>query len=56
MINVNHILCYIDPMSGAVVLQLIIGAVVAIGAFFRNTILGGIASVLGKGNASKPSA
>ena len=40
--NTINFLAYIDPMSGAVVLQLIIAFVAGGAAFFRNTIFGGI--------------
>lgn len=40
--NVINFLGYIDPMSGVIALQLIIGFVVAAGTFFRHTIFGGI--------------
>ena len=33
-------LAYVDPMSGAIVLQLIIAAAVGCGAFFRRSIWG----------------
>lgn len=53
--NPNHLLLYIDPMSGAVVLQLIIAFVVGVGTFFRTTILGGIARIFRKSDrAAKP--
>ena len=37
-----NLLGYIDPMSGAIALQLIIAFFVAAGTFFRQTIFGGI--------------
>ena len=40
--NALNLLAYIDPMSGAVVLQLIIAFVAGTAAFFRHTIFGGI--------------
>lgn len=53
--NPIHLLLYIDPMSGAVVLQLIIAFVVGVGAFFRTTILGGISGFFRKSDqAAKP--
>ena len=53
--NPHHILLYIDPMSGAVVLQLIIAFIVGVGTFFRTTILGGISRIFGKSDqAAKP--
>lgn len=48
--NAYHYLLYIDPMSGAVVLQLIIAFIVGVGTFFRTRILGGIASLFGRSN------
>jgi hypothetical protein len=39
--NAINLLAYIDPMSGAVVLQLIIAFVAGTAAYFRHTILGG---------------
>ena len=42
-------LAYIDPMSGAVVLQLIIAFVAGVGAFFRHTIVGSIKRLFGYG-------
>jgi hypothetical protein len=42
MINAFIPLAYIDPMSGAVVLQLIFAFVAGTAAFFRHTIFGGI--------------
>ena len=42
MINSLLPLAYIDPMSGAVVLQLIIAFIAGTAAFFRHTIFGGI--------------
>ena len=42
MMNTFLTLAYIDPMSGAVVLQLIIAFVAGTAAFFRHTIFGGI--------------
>ncbi|MEM7454296.1 MAG: hypothetical protein AAF456_08060 [Planctomycetota bacterium] len=42
-------LAYIDPMSGAVVLQLIIAFIAGVGAFFRHTIIGGIKRIFGFG-------
>jgi len=53
--NPYHYLLYIDPMSGAVVLQLIIAFIVGVGTFFRTTILGGISNLFGRSNqSSKP--
>lgn len=40
--NTLNFLGYIDPMSGAIALQLIIAFFVAVGTFFRQTIFGGI--------------
>ena len=50
--NVSHLLLYIDPMSGAVVLQLIIAFAVGVGTFFRTTIIGGIAGFFHKSDQS----
>ena len=50
--NADHLLLYIDPMSGAVVLQLIIAFIVGVGTFFRTTIMGGIASFFRKSDHS----
>ena len=47
MMNSILTLAYIDPMSGAVVLQLIIAFVAGTAAFFRHTIFGGIKRILG---------
>ena len=52
MMNSLVTLAYIDPMSGAVVLQLIIAFVAGTAAFFRHTIFGGIKRMLG-GSTSK---
>jgi hypothetical protein len=53
--NSSHLFLYIDPMSGAVVLQLIIAFVVGVGTFFRTTILGGISNLFRKSDqAAKP--
>lgn len=40
--NTLNLLSYIDPMSGAIALQLIIAFFVAAGTFFRQTIFGGM--------------
>lgn len=37
-----NLLAYIDPMSGAIVIQLIIAFAAGIATFFRQTIFGGI--------------
>ena len=47
MMNSLVTLAYIDPMSGAVVLQLIIAFVAGTAAFFRHTIFGGIKRMFG---------
>jgi hypothetical protein len=44
--NSLNLLAYIDPMSGAIVLQLIIAAFVGVGTFFRHTIFGGISRLI----------
>lgn len=46
--NVHHFLAYIDPMSGAVLLQLIFALVAGTAAFFRHTIFGGIKRMFGR--------
>ena len=40
--NTINLLAYVDPMSGAVVLQLIIAFIAGFAAFFRHTIFGSI--------------
>ncbi|MEM9410621.1 MAG: hypothetical protein AAGA30_05880 [Planctomycetota bacterium] len=49
-------LAYIDPMSGAVVLQLIVAFIAAMGAFFRERIFGTIKKLfsLRAGGIEKP--
>ncbi len=44
--NSIDLIAYIDPMSGAIVLQLIIAAFVGVGTFFRHTIFGGISRLM----------
>lgn len=46
MINAFFPLGYIDPMSGAVVLQLIIAFIAGTATFFRHTIFGGLKRIL----------
>lgn len=46
-------LAYIDPMSGAVVLQLLLAFIAGGVAFFRNTIIGGIRRTFGGGVKEK---
>ena len=41
------LLAYIDPMSGAIVLQLIMAFIAGVATFFRNTIFGGIKKLFG---------
>ena len=53
--STDFLLLYIDPMSGAVVLQLIIAFIVGLGTFFRTTILGGLSGMFRKSDqAAKP--
>ena len=47
MFNPITLIAYIDPMSGAVALQLIIAFVAGTAAFFRRTIFGGIKRIFG---------
>ena len=51
--NLLNTLAYIDPMSGAVVLQLIMAFVAGAAAFFRHTIFGGVKRIFG-GGQNKP--
>jgi hypothetical protein len=46
--NTLFMLAYIDPMSGAVLLQLIIAFVAGTTAFFRHTIFGGIKRIFSR--------
>ena len=46
--NTLNILAYIDPMSGAVLLQLIFALVAGTAAFFRHTLFGGIKRLFSK--------
>lgn len=48
MFNPINLIAYIDPMSGAVALQLIIAFIAGTAAFFRRTIFGGIKRILGR--------
>lgn len=48
MLNPINLFSYIDPMSGAVALQLIIAFVAGTAAFFRRTIFGGIKRIFGR--------
>ena len=49
----NSILAYTDPMSGAVVFQLLIACVAGTIAFFRNTISAALKRVFGR-SSNKP--
>jgi len=53
MIHAMVPLGYVDPMSGAIVLQLLIAGFVGTAAFFRRSIFGGIAKLFGRSPKSE---
>ena len=44
-------LAYIDPMSGAIILQVIVAGVIGCGAFFRRSIMATIRKLFRRGDA-----
>lgn len=48
--NSLNLLAYIDPMSGAIVLQLLVAFVAGTAAYFRHTVFGGIKRLFFKSN------
>lgn len=50
----TNFLAYIDPMSGAMVLQLVIAGIAGFMTFFRRSIVGSCKSLLGKKSNSEP--
>ncbi len=50
-----NLMGYIDPMSGAMVLQLIIAGIAGALAFFRKTIFGAFRGIAGQKSDGQPS-